>query len=66
MADTGPVIISEYPGASYLVELLQLEAAYLADLAVLDLGLGVVAEHNYHPKKRLCYGGFKLSLIEDG
>ena len=43
MAHTGPVVIPEDPGACHLVELLQLEAAYLADLAILDLDLGVVA-----------------------
>ncbi len=48
MAHTGPMVIPEDPGACYLVELLQLEAAYLADLAVFDLNLAVVADHNYH------------------
>ncbi len=48
VAHAGPVVIPEDPGACYLVELLQLEAAYLTDLAVLDLDLGVVAKYNYH------------------
>jgi hypothetical protein len=51
MAYTGPVVIPEDPGACHLIELLQLKAAYLADLAVLDLDLGIIAKHNYHPKK---------------
>lgn len=50
VADTDPVIISEYPGACYLVKLLKLKAAYLADLAVLDLDLGVVTKYDYHLK----------------
>ncbi len=48
MANTGPMIISKYPCACHLVELFQLEAAYLADLAVLNLDLGVVAEYDNH------------------
>jgi hypothetical protein len=51
MAHAGPVIISEDPSARHLVELLQLEAAYLADLAVLDLDFSVVADYNYHLKQ---------------
>jgi hypothetical protein len=50
MAHAGPVIISEDACARYLVELLQLEAAYLANLAVLDLDLGVVAKYDNHLK----------------
>ncbi len=51
MADTGPVVVSEDSSACHLVELLQLKAAYLADLAVINLDLGIVAKDNYHQKK---------------
>jgi hypothetical protein len=50
MAHACPVIISEDPGAGDLVELLQLEAADLADLAFLDLDLAIVADYYYHLK----------------
>ncbi len=50
MAHTGPMVIPEDPGARYLIELLQLEAAYLAYLAILDLDLGIVADYDNHPK----------------
>lgn len=50
MVDTGPMVIPEDPSACYLVELLQLEAAYLADLAVLYLNLGIVTDYDNHLK----------------
>jgi hypothetical protein len=38
-----PGVVPVNPCAGHLVELLQLQAAYLADLTVFDLDLGVVA-----------------------
>ena len=38
-----PVVVPLNPCAGHLVELLQLQAAYLADLTVFDLDIGVVA-----------------------
>jgi hypothetical protein len=48
MAHACPMIISEDTGAGDLIELLQLEAADLADLAFLDLDLAIVANYYYH------------------
>jgi hypothetical protein len=45
------VIVPVNPCAGHLVELLQLQAADLADFIVFDLDLGVVAQHRYHPLK---------------
>lgn len=50
VAHTCPVVIPKDPCACYLIELLQLEAAYLTDLAIIDFDLGVVAKDNYHLK----------------
>lgn len=48
VAHTDPVIVAENPCACDLVELLQLAAADLTDLAVRDLDLSIIAQHNYH------------------
>jgi hypothetical protein len=45
------VIVSVNPCAGHLVELLQLQAADLADYTIFDLDLGVVAQDYYHSLK---------------
>ena len=43
MIDADPVIVPVNPSARDLVELLQLAAADLAELAIRDLNLGIIA-----------------------
>jgi len=62
VAHAGPMIISEDPGARYLVEFLQHEAADLAEFAVIDLDLAVVADYYYHPNKNRAHQASSFRL----
>jgi hypothetical protein len=45
------MVVSVNTGSGYLVELLQLSPANLADNSVFNLDLGIVTKHSYHLSK---------------